>query len=100
MNSPTWVVPTCPEETHTMTQSDGLGLGLHGISRLSHAKTRSISAENLTGEKGRGGMATDGPFARASRDLGQGWKVSPFIVIPANSTVTLAEIEGPGALQH
>jgi len=59
-----------------MPQSNGLGLGLHNISRLSHAQTRSISAENPTGEKGRGGMATDGPFARASRDLGQGWKVS------------------------
>ncbi len=83
-----------------MPQSNGLGLGLHNISRLSHAQTRSISAENPTGEKSRGGMATDGPFARASRDLGQGWKVSPFIVVPEHATVTLADIEGHGAIQQ
>ena len=34
---------------------DAFGLG--GLSRLSRADTRSISAENPTGEKGRGGMA-------------------------------------------
>ena len=34
--------------------------GMGGLSRLSHAKTRSISPENFTGEKGKGGMATDG----------------------------------------
>ena len=56
---------------------NGLGLGLGNISRLSNAKTRSISAENFTGEKGRGGMATEGTGAKAARDLGQGWKISP-----------------------
>ena len=50
---------------------DGLGMGLGNLARLSNAQARSISAENPTGEKGRGGMATDGPFARASRELGQ-----------------------------
>ena len=30
---------------------NGLGLGLGNLSRLSTAKTRSISAENFTGEK-------------------------------------------------
>lgn len=83
-----------------MTQFNGLGLGLHSIARLSHATTRSLSAENPTGEKGKGAMAVDGPFAAAARELGQGWKVSPFIIIPANSTVTLADIVGPGAIQH
>jgi len=83
-----------------MNQFNGLGLGLHNISRLSRAKTRSISAENFTGEKGKAGMATEGTGAWAARDLGQGWKVSPSISIPANTTVTLAEIQGPGAIQH
>ena len=31
---------------------DGLNMGLSTLSRLSHAKTRSISPENFTGEKG------------------------------------------------
>ena len=79
---------------------NGLGMGLGNLSRLSNAKTRSISAENFTGEKGRGGMATQGTGAEAARDLGQGWKVSPSIIIAPHSTVTLAEIQGPGAIQH
>lgn len=76
------------------------GPALHNIFLLSHAKTRSISAENPTGEKGKGGMATEGAGARAARDLGQGWKVSPCITLPARTTVTLAEIQGPGTIQH
>jgi len=43
-----------------MAQFNGLGLHLGNISRLSAAKTRSISPENFTGEKGKGGMATSG----------------------------------------
>ncbi|GHO80889.1 hypothetical protein KSD_86600 [Ktedonobacter sp. SOSP1-85] len=81
-------------------QFNGLGMGLGNLSRLSKAKTRSISAENFTGEKGKGGMATEGTGAASARDLGQGWKVSPSIAIPPRSSVTLAEIEGPGAIQH
>jgi len=84
----------------TSMQFKGIGLGLGTISRLSAARTRSISAENPTGAKGKGGMAVDGPFAAASRDLGQGWKVNPFIVVAAHSTVTLADITEPGAIQH
>jgi hypothetical protein len=79
---------------------NGLGMGLGNLSRLSHAKTRSISAENFTGEKGRAGMATEGTGSRAARELGAGWKVSPSVVIAPHSTFTLADIEGPGALQH
>ena len=83
-----------------MYKFNGLGMGLGSLARLSYAKTRSISAENFTGEKGKGGMATEGTGANAARDLGQGWKVSPSISIPPHETVTLAEIEGPGAIQH
>ena len=83
-----------------MNKFNGLNMHLGNLARLSNAETRSISAENFTGEKGKGGMATDGTGAQFARDLGQGWKVSPSIDIPANSTVVLAKIEGPGALQH
>ncbi|HET7639611.1 MAG TPA: glycoside hydrolase family 172 protein [Ktedonobacteraceae bacterium] len=78
----------------------GLGMGLGNLSRLSNAKTRSISAENFSGEKGKGGMATEGTGAQCARGLGQGWKISPSIVIAPQSTVTLADIAGPGAIQH
>ncbi len=79
---------------------DGLDMGLGNLSRLSNAVTRSISAENPQGEKGRGGMATGGSGAEAARELGQGWKISPCIHIPARQTVTLANIQGSGAIQH
>ena len=82
------------------TPFNGLGLHLGNLSRLSTAETRSISAENPTGEKGRGGMATEGTGAVAARELGRGWKVSPSINIAGNETATLADIEGPGAIQH
>jgi len=78
----------------------GLGLHLGNLSRLSSARSRSISPENFTGEKGKGGMSTDGAAANAARDLGQGWKVSPYILIDPGATFTLADIEGPGAIQQ
>jgi hypothetical protein len=83
-----------------MSSFNGLGLGLGSLSRLSTAQTRSISAENVTGEKGRGGMATEGTGAQAARDLGRGWKVSPSIVIQPDAMASLAEISGSGAIQH
>ena len=64
------------------TSFNGLGVSLSNLYRLSDAKTRSISPENFTGEKGKGGMATEGTGAHHARGLGpngngQGWKVSP-----------------------
>ena len=83
-----------------MASLNGLNMHLGNLSLLSNAATRSISAENFTGEKGRGGMATEGTGANPARDLGQGWKVSPSINIQPKQTVTLAEIEGSGAIQQ
>jgi len=79
---------------------NGLGTGLGNLARLSNAETRSISAENFTGGKGMGGMATEGTGAAYARELGRGWKISPSIYIQPKELVTLAEIEGPGAIQH
>ncbi len=79
---------------------NGLGMNLGNLSRLSSAVTRSISAENPTGAKGKGGMATEGTGADCARDLGQGWKVSPSMVVPPHETLTLADIEGQGAVQQ
>ena len=82
------------------TTYNGLSLNLGNLSRISNAETRSISAENFTGEKGKGGMATEGTGASAAREMGVGWKISPCITVPGSTTVTLADIEGPGAIQQ
>ncbi len=80
---------------------DGLQNSLANIYRLSNAKTFSISPENPTGGKGKGGMATEGTNASFGRHLGgQGWKVSPSIVIAPGTTATLGTIDGSGIITH
>ena len=79
---------------------NGLGVTMGNLSRLSKAQTRSVSPENFTGEKGKAGMSTDGAALNAARDLGQGWKVSPYVVIPPKSTFVLADVKGMGAIQQ
>jgi len=83
-----------------MTAFNGLGMDLGNLSRLSKAESRSISPENFTGEKGKGGMAIKGTGAKAAADLGQGWKVSPSVIVKAGETFELANIEGSGAIQQ
>lgn len=70
--------------------------------QLKAAKTRSISPENFSGEKGKGGMATleEGTAAKAARDLGQGWKVNPYIHIEPGTTFELGKIDGSGVINH
>ncbi len=87
---------------------NGLDMHMGNLYRLSDAETRSISPENFTGEKGKGGMAVPDANApvntanasHAARDLGQGWKVNPYVRIEPGETFTMAEIDGPGAIQH
>ena len=87
---------------------DGLDVHMGNLFRLSDAKTRSICPENFTGEKGKGGMAqvcdrgkrNIANAAYAARDLGEGWKVNPYSIINPKETITIAEMEGPGAIQH
>ena len=85
-----------------MTKFNGLGMNMGNLWRLSDAKTRSISPENFDGAKGKGGMATleEGNAHLAARELGQGWKVNPYIIIQPGEVFTIADIEGPGAIQH
>ncbi len=78
----------------------GLTGDLSNLYRLSNAKTFSVSPENPTGGKGQGGMAVQGGASQAARDLGQGWKVNPFVVIKPHQTFVLADVDGPGAIQH
>jgi hypothetical protein len=83
-----------------MGKFNGLGMNMGNLARLSSAQTRSISPENFTGEKGRGGLAVEGTGAGCARDLGQGWKISPSVVIQPGETFELADIDGPGAIQQ
>jgi|TARA_B100001971_G_scaffold34545_2_gene29504 hypothetical protein len=79
---------------------NGLGLHLGNISQLSNAKSRSISPENFTGDKGKGGMAIEGTGAEPGRELGRGWKISPSVHIAPGETFTLADINDEGAIQQ
>ena len=73
--------------------------GLSDLPLLADGQTRSISAENPEGAKG-GGAKADPQGQGSARELGVGWKVRPCITLPAESTTTLAEIDGPGVIQH
>jgi hypothetical protein len=79
---------------------NGLGMDLGNLSRLSNARTRSISPENFTGEKGKAAMASEGKGASCARELGVGWKVSPFITVEPGETRVLADIKDAGAIQQ
>lgn len=82
-----------------METLDQLTCGVANLPLLSDAETRSISAENPTGERGGGARAI--PDARsAASELGQGWKVRPCITLEPEATTTLADIEGAGIIQH
>jgi len=79
---------------------NGIEGGLQNLYRLSNAESRSISPENFKGEKGKGALADTGTGSGASRELGKGWKVSPCIKILSGQTVTIADINGSGAIEH
>lgn len=85
----------------------GLNQGLGSLPFLNGARSRSVCAENPTGEKGKGGMAVPNPAdpspaasARAADDLGQGWKVRPFLRVNKGETATLMDVDGSGVIQH
>ena len=104
----TLIILFLPFVLSAQAKFNGLEMNMGNLYRLSDAKTRSISPENFSGEKGRGGMADpadkDKPntanASNAARDLGKGWKVNPYVRIKPGETFTMAEIDGPGAIQH
>lgn len=83
---------------------NGIDLGNLYLGRA--AESRSLSAENPAGEKGRGAMAVpdlsnpQAPVGYWARELGQGWKVRPCIEIRAGETATLMDHAGPGVVRH
>lgn len=74
--------------------------GIYKLAQLSGAKSRSLSAENVKGEKGKGGMATEGVSAGCAHELGQGWKISPYIVLEPGEVREIGDIDGPGMIKH
>ncbi len=79
---------------------NGVDSHLGNLFLLSNAQSRSISPENFNGAKGAAGKAETGTGSGAARELGQGWKISPSVVIKSKKTYTVAEIDGPGSIQH
>lgn len=88
---------------------------LSGITKLTNGKTRLFTAENVYGEKGKGGMAEltaqaqpevarlgqiwDGANSCA-RDLGVKWKVRPCISLASGEETALVDTDGPGRITH
>ena len=85
------------------------------ITKLTNGQTRLITAENVYGEKGKGGMACNSPIPQPeverigqvwwdchapTRELGQKWKVRPCITLPENSVTTIMDVDGPGTITH
>ena len=84
---------------------DGLMCNLATLPLLSPAQTRSICSENRSGAKSGGARElppTDdqGRPIGPARTLGQGWKVHAHDPIRVGETFVLADIEGPGCIQH
>ena len=97
----------CHAEDEVGDRFSGLQPGLGSLPLLGQGRTRSISPENPTGEKGKAAMSKPDPTeketfvnGRAADDLGQGWKVNPFIRINAGETKTIMDVDGPGIIQH
>ena len=76
-----------------------MNIDLSNINLKRNAESRSLSAENPSGEKGKGGMEEtngEGP----ARELGQGWKVRPCITLDPGQAVSLMDHSGPGVIRH
>jgi hypothetical protein len=80
-------------------------INLSNLFRKRNAVSRSLSAENFGGEPGKGGMATAETTlhprsANCARELGQGWKLSPCLRLPAGQTLAVMDHDGPGMIRH
>jgi hypothetical protein len=84
---------------------NGLQCNMNTLALLSNAESRSICSENRSGARAGGArdcppVDENGAITGAARELGQGWKVHPCDSVPAGTTYTLADIEGPGCIQQ
>lgn len=79
---------------------------LAGLPSRAGIVSRQASAENPTGGAGQGCRRVpdpgdpDLPYSGAALDLGRGWKVRPYVPLPAGETLVLADIDGPGVVRQ
>ena len=88
---------------------------LENLARLTGYSTRLFTAENVNGERGKGGMADPAAgipeeasrlgqlpdlLSDQARELGQKWKIRPCVTLPKNSTITLVDADGQGSIGH
>ena len=88
---------------------NGLDMNMGNLSRLSDAEDTFHQPRELHGREGQGrhgrsgqgqGSAQCGQRPPCGQGPGKGWKVNPFIIVKPGETITIAEIEGPGAIQQ
>lgn len=82
-----------------------MNIDISNIYKKRNAESRSITAENFRGEKGKGGMATVEEslcpsIAECAKDIGVGWKISPCLSMEAGETAVIMNNEGPGVIRH
>lgn len=65
---------------------------------LKDYKSRSITPENSTGEKGMAAMSEPAEGS-PGKHLGKGWKSRPNVIIPAGDTQTIADIHAEGEIK-
>lgn len=78
---------------------------LQSLAQLSPYESRSICSENRSGARAGGArdavpLNDEGQPKGAARDLGVGWKVHPCDAVQPGETYVLADIEGPGCINH
>lgn len=64
----------------------------YSLTRFNGFKTRAITPENITGEKGKAAMS--------SSKLGMGRKGSASVTLPSQKETTIADIDGSGIIKH
>jgi len=74
-------------------------MSLHDLWQVSDIETRSLSPENPDGKKGGGAKAKSTPDLPCS-ELGDGWKVRPFITIEPSQIITIGDVKGEGMIKH
>ena len=90
-----------PGRRKRMTSFNGLGLHLGNLSRLSSREDPlDLARRTSPAERARAACRPTARPRNGRAGLGQGWKVSPFVIIAAGEERVLADIEGPGAIQQ
>lgn len=75
------------------------------LAQVSDAESRSICSENRSGARNGGArdqpqVNADGSCTGPACDLGLGWKTHAWDFVQADETFVLADIEGPGCINH